>query len=121
MIETKVVTNLILISGLFYRLVDHVECRKRNDLKCLPTGREILLILPAVFFNELLLTLLGSAGDFLKYLKMVWDARKCVSLLVPKTRVILMRLVVYDLCPDCLLYTSPSPRDRTRSRMPSSA
>ena len=29
-----------------------------------------------------------------------------------------------DECPDhrpCLLYTSPSPRDRTRSRMPSSA
>ena len=25
------------------------------------------------------------------------------------------------LCKDCLLYTSPSPRDRTRSRMPSSA
>ena len=24
-------------------------------------------------------------------------------------------------CQDCLLYTSPSPRDRTRSRMPSSA
>ena len=26
-----------------------------------------------------------------------------------------------DLRTDCLLYTSPSPRDRTRSRMPSSA
>ena len=26
-----------------------------------------------------------------------------------------------DVCPGCLLYTSPSPRDRTRSRMPSSA
>ena len=26
-----------------------------------------------------------------------------------------------ELYPDCLLYTSPSPRDRTRSRMPSSA
>ena len=26
----------------------------------------------------------------------------------------------YKICP-CLLYTSPSPRDRTRSRMPSSA
>ena len=25
------------------------------------------------------------------------------------------------VCFDCLLYTSPSPRDRTRSRMPSSA
>ena len=28
---------------------------------------------------------------------------------------------VVTLIPDCLLYTSPSPRDRTRSRMPSSA
>ena len=27
----------------------------------------------------------------------------------------------YVLLLDCLLYTSPSPRDRTRSRMPSSA
>ena len=27
----------------------------------------------------------------------------------------------YPLCQSCLLYTSPSPRDRTRSRMPSSA
>ena len=27
----------------------------------------------------------------------------------------------YDLTKGCLLYTSPSPRDRTRSRMPSSA
>ena len=27
----------------------------------------------------------------------------------------------YDLVKTCLLYTSPSPRDRTRSRMPSSA
>ena len=26
-----------------------------------------------------------------------------------------------DHCDCCLLYTSPSPRDRTRSRMPSSA
>ena len=26
-----------------------------------------------------------------------------------------------ELCKGCLLYTSPSPRDRTRSRMPSSA
>ena len=27
----------------------------------------------------------------------------------------------FDLSDTCLLYTSPSPRDRTRSRMPSSA
>ena len=29
--------------------------------------------------------------------------------------------VCYEIIRDCLLYTSPSPRDRTRSRMPSSA
>ena len=29
--------------------------------------------------------------------------------------------VVRDYISNCLLYTSPSPRDRTRSRMPSSA
>ena len=28
---------------------------------------------------------------------------------------------IAELCSICLLYTSPSPRDRTRSRMPSSA
>ena len=28
---------------------------------------------------------------------------------------------IYGDYEDCLLYTSPSPRDRTRSRMPSSA
>ena len=36
----------------------------------------------------------------------------------------LLRAVVdsaFGMSPTCLLYTSPSPRDRTRSRMPSSA
>ena len=35
------------------------------------------------------------------------------------------KVLTFKLCPvtvsTCLLYTSPSPRDRTRSRMPSSA
>ena len=31
------------------------------------------------------------------------------------------RLNLEARAPSCLLYTSPSPRDRTRSRMPSSA
>ena len=29
--------------------------------------------------------------------------------------------VFFDMYKDCLLYTSPSPRDRQKSRMPSSA
>ena len=31
------------------------------------------------------------------------------------------RKIIYGMPYSCLLYTSPSPRDRTRSRMPSSA
>ena len=38
------------------------------------------------------------------------------SILAQQTRGRLQRLAL-----PCLLYTSPSPRDRTRSRMPSSA
>ena len=33
----------------------------------------------------------------------------------------LVNELLEQLCDGCLLYTSPSPRDRTRSRMPSSA
>ena len=36
-------------------------------------------------------------------------------------RLIIKQLTVKDQPCLCLLYTSPSPRDRTRSRMPSSA
>ena len=44
---------------------------------------------------------------------------------VPYIDVMLVLLVIFmitaPLLTTCLLYTSPSPRDRTRSRMPSSA
>eukprot|EP00656_Telonema_subtile_P012799 TRINITY_DN1646_c0_g1_i2.p2 TRINITY_DN1646_c0_g1~~TRINITY_DN1646_c0_g1_i2.p2 ORF type:complete len:115 (+),score=21.20 TRINITY_DN1646_c0_g1_i2:191-535(+) len=41
---------------------------------------------------------------------------------MPVLRVVLTGcLGVATVCLSCLLYTSPSPRDRTRSRMPSSA
>ena len=33
----------------------------------------------------------------------------------------IQQVIVKDKSDTCLLYTSPSPRDRTRSRMPSSA
>ena len=39
----------------------------------------------------------------------------------PKSILFSLPTVVDALPGDCLLYTSPSPRDRTRSRMPSSA
>ena len=47
---------------------------------------------------------------------------------VEESRKIVMRIpsdgggrIVIELSKDCLLYTSPSPRDRQKSRMPSSA
>ena len=48
-----------------------------------------------------------------------------ISLWSPKSAAVLryLRKTVpeFSISEDCLLYTSPSPRDRTRSRMPSSA
>ena len=43
------------------------------------------------------------------------DCTDCVQLLASTKFVLYMRYII------CLLYTSPSPRDRQKSRMPSSA
>ena len=48
------------------------------------------------------------------------DTYKIYDLSTNDARPGLVRLLKED-CDACLLYTSPSPRDRTRSRMPSSA
>ena len=47
-------------------------------------------------------------------------ARQCAAEGVDHTRY-LLRLAELELIERCLLYTSPSPRDRQKSRMPSSA
>ena len=39
----------------------------------------------------------------------------------PDNQTLLKIYALFKQGTDCLLYTSPSPRDRTRSRMPSSA
>ena len=52
----------------------------------------------------------------------VCDARFCKPLDTDMVRsALLPHLLVFTVSCACLLYTSPSPRDRTRSRMPSSA
>ena len=70
-----------------------------------------------VLFNEITKTAVTKALENPREINMnLVDAQQ--------GRRILDRLVGYKLSPllwNCLLYTSPSPRDRTRSRMPSSA
>ena len=58
----------------------------------------------------------SSAERFAKQLELK-EQTKFVSL----TDQIGKEKTTFDDYGDCLLYTSPSPRDRTRSRMPSSA
>ena len=54
--------------------------------------------------------IVGSSVILLTWLYYSWDIAKSFY---PQS--------ANELCQVCLLYTSPSPRDRTRSRMPSSA
>ena len=46
---------------------------------------------------------------------------KRVPVITPKTEVTLTNTVTGQEYMSCLLYTSPSPRDKRQSRMPSSA
>ena len=40
---------------------------------------------------------------------------------IPQSRWLLVHMITLGVATTCLLYTSPSPRDRQKSRMPSSA
>ena len=53
--------------------------------------------------------------DHSTHLKSLADQQLALSKEIETKRNLLMKVT------GCLLYTSPSPRDRTRSRMPSSA
>ena len=75
---------------------------------------------PAVherLWAALLATESGGAvpSAYVALLKVAWEAGTAVALPEDQHAVLLATLCA------CLLYTSPSPRDRTRSRMPSSA
>ena len=97
-------------------LRDPVVVAERQLLQC-------LLQYPSVA-DPLSLSLL-SAGDFSAPAhERVFETIATVGI-TPATSVTAWREAIHEAAPAsvkaCLLYTSPSPRDRTRSRMPSSA
>ena len=64
--------------------------------------------------DELICTIqFGDGTDCKLAIDAAQNAFKTWSVISPWTRA--------EILKNCLLYTSPSPRDRTRSRMPSSA
>ena len=69
---------------------------------------------------------LGSALSALGWLASAFILLRIMRILSFKISIQWKVMLIYALIPTslmytCLLYTSPSPRDRTRSRMPSSA
>mgnify|MGYP002682215078 FL=1 len=97
----------------------------QNYLGRVPTARGPVGLVPYSFFAALALavaawfvlarTILG------RWLYAVGMNRRAATVSgVPTDRVIVWAYAVSGFCA-CLLYTSPSPRDRTRPRMPSSA
>ena len=60
-----------------------------------------------------------TAEEMIEQAQPYIDFSDIVTIKVPCTREGLK--ACYELSNDCLLYTSPSPRDRQKSRMPSSA
>ena len=80
------------------------------------------LITKAVFIENILLAYFLGMCSFLAVSKKV-DASIGLGFAVIFVLTITspVNWFIYSFLLGCLLYTSPSPRDRTRSRMPSSA
>ena len=78
-----------------------------TNLLCIPSSK------PFDLFNP------DRKSSLKLYINRVFITDKCDNLIPAYLRFVKGIVDTQDI--DCLLYTSPSPRDRTRSRMPSSA
>ena len=105
------------------------------------TNTEFALLtgLVFIFFYSIMGLFMGALADTVNRTRLIaaglalWSAltalsgmaKGFVSLALPRMFIgvgeSIMTPTAMSLLSDCLLYTSPSPRDRTRSRMPSSA
>ena len=95
---------------------------KKDTLALLPTaaGKSICFQIPALIEEGICIVitpLLSLMEDQTNYLKSKGIKSIAISSMMNKNNID----TALTNCIYCLLYTSPSPRDRTRSRMPSSA
>ena len=66
--------------------------------------------------------ILNIEGNKDERIRMKFDNSECVDAVLDSgAQITAISSAFFDKLNSCLLYTSPSPRDRTRSRMPSSA
>ena len=69
----------------------------------------------AIFFIFAIIMQLNGIFIFINFIQIVWN-----PLVVPLITILIIGALVNGIN-SCLLYTSPSPRDKRQSRMPSSA
>ena len=110
-------------------LVEHVPQAEMRfgafDLALL-SGIDLIAISPGLSQSEPLvqeakrrgIAMTGEIELFARGLRDLGERERCRIIAITGTN---GKTTVTSLCGACLLYTSPSPRDRTRSRMPSSA
>ena len=76
---------------------------------------DIVLEIKDLLYNQKF-TIDGARNSFLKV-----DGGSYLKQQLNEKQKVILKKIKQELFEICLLYTSPSPRDRTRSRMPSSA
>ena len=103
----------------FQKLLQHAAGQVNTTLDALlavPDGHEGRL------YKAMRYTVLGDGKGFRPFLCLtaaqIFDAPESAAIRVASA---IECVHCYSLIHDCLLYTSPSPRDATLSRMPSSA
>ena len=92
------------------RIVETLGIVKGNTIRARHIGKDIMAGLRGVV-----------GGELHEYTKLLAESREqAIDRMVEDAEALGANAIV-GMSFTCLLYTSPSPRDRTRSRMPSSA
>ena len=103
-----------------HKIMEHIRKTKDKDKTCAIYGLDADLIMLAL--NHLSyrkqIYLYRETPEFIKSLSSTLEPNQTYLL---NTDLLADQLMVELVDPHCLLYTSPSPRDATLSRMPSSA